>query len=332
MNQKLTHPAALLVLSAGLFFSTSCVPTKQFDEMKGKEKACQDEKSKLQEQFNELDSKYKSLDGDAAKLRQDTAEQGTAYRRLAGVNEDLNKSYEKLLANQELLIAGNTKEMKRLIGQLDTAQVSLQKKEDEMRKTQLAMNAQKNKLALLEDSLQMREKNLAELKRAVAQRDSAATALKNAVSKALLGFENNGLTIEQRNGMVYVSLEEQLLFASGSTVVDKKGEEALKGLAEVLAKNKDIKVTVEGHTDNVPISGGPIKDNWDLSVLRATEVVKIITRNKGIDPSRISASGRGPFMPIDKGNTPEARRKNRRTEIILMPKFNELMKVLETKQ
>jgi chemotaxis protein MotB len=113
--------------------------------------------------------------------------------------------------------------------------------------------------------------------------------------------------------------------------VDKKGEEALKGLAEVLAKNKDINVTVEGHTDNVPISGGPIKDNWDLSVLRATEVVKIITRNKGIDPSRISASGRGPFMPIDKGSTPEAKKKNRRTEIILMPKFNELMKVLESK-
>jgi chemotaxis protein MotB len=188
------------------------------------------------------------------------------------------------------------------------------------------------RLQAKEDSLKVRENNLAELRRVVAQRDSAVTAIRRAVSDALLGFENNGLTIEQKNGMVYVSLEERLLFASGSTVVDKKGEEALKGLADVLAKNKDINVTVEGHTDVVPISSGPIKDNWDLSVLRATEVVRIITRNKEIDPSRIIASGRGPFVPIDPANTPEARRKNRRTEIILVPKFNELMKVLETQQ
>ena len=321
----------LPALVAAMFFATSCVPTRQFEEMKSKEQACQDEKSKLQANLNELDSKYKSLDGDAERLRKDTGEMGTAFRNLSAAHTDLNKSYERLDATHEAMLAGNTAEMKKLLAKLDTAQISLQRKEDEMRKTQIAMNAQQQKLTLLEDSLQMREKNLAELKRAIAQRDSAATALKNAVSKALLGFENNGLTIQQKNGMVYVSLEEQLLFASGSTVVDKKGEEALKGLADVLAKNKDINVTVEGHTDNVPISGGPIKDNWDLSVLRATEVVKIITRNKGIEPSRISASGRGPFMPIDKGSTPEARKKNRRTEIILMPKFNELMKVLESK-
>jgi chemotaxis protein MotB len=170
------------------------------------------------------------------KLRKDTGEMGTAFRQLSATHNDLNKTYDRLSATHDAMLAGNTAELKKLLGKLDTAQVSLQKKEDEMRKTQGAMNNQQQKLNALEDSLEMREKNLAELKRVMAQRDSAATALKNAVSKALLGFENNGLTIQQKNGMVYVSLEEQLLFASGSTVVDKKGEEALKGLRKYWPK------------------------------------------------------------------------------------------------
>ena len=164
------------------------------------------------------------------------------------------------------------------------------------------------------------------------QKDSAVKALKDAVNKALVGFVNNGLSVEQKNGKVHVSMEEQLLFASGSTVVDKRGEEALKKLAVVLESKKDINIMVEGHTDNVPIQGtlsSGAKDNWDLSVLRATSVVKIITKNAGIDPIRISASGRGPFFPLDPASTADAKKKNRRTEIILTPKLDELLKVLE---
>jgi chemotaxis protein MotB len=128
-------------------------------------------------------------------------------------------------------------------------------------------------------------------------------------------------------------MEERLLFASGSTQVEKRGEDALKQLSEVLAKNKDINVVVEGHTDDVAISGtlpSGAKDNWELSVLRATAVTKIILKNSSVDPLRISAAGRGEYFPLDKSKTPEARKKNRRTEIILTPKLDELLKVLET--
>ena len=324
MKSHFYRRAAAALLYTGIFCATSCVPTRQYEEMKGKEAACQDEKTKLQgqnleltTQLTELEGRYKILDESATGLRADTTNMGEAQRQLTEKHTELTRDYEKLLVNHKSLMAGNAAETRRLIARLDSAQESLQREQDNM-------EAQRRQLVTM-------EKDLMEMKRTLAQRDSVATALKNAVSKALMGFENNGLTIEKRNGMVYVSMEERLLFASGSTVVDKKGVEALEELAGVLAKNKDISITVEGHTDNVPITGGPIKDNWDLSVLRATEVVKIITRNKGVEASRISAAGRGPFMPIDRAGTAEAKKKNRRTEIILNPSFGELMKVVETR-
>jgi chemotaxis protein MotB len=135
--------------------------------------------------------------------------------------------------------------------------------------------------------------------------------------------------VSTKNGKVYVLLEERLLFESGSTVVDAKGVEALKNLAKVLEKETEIDVLIEGHTDNVPIKSATIKDNWDLSVLRATAILRIITSNSKIEAKRLTAAGRGEFMPIDNANTPEARKKNRRTEIILTPKLDELMQWME---
>ena len=144
-----------------------------------------------------------------------------------------------------------------------------------------------------------------------------------------MGFENNGLTIEQKNGKVYVSLEESLLFALGKYEVDVKGVEVLKKLAVVLEQNPDINITVEGHTDDIPYRGsGDIQDNWDLSVKRATSVLKIITDNSKVDPTRLTAAGRGEYIPLDKANTKEGRQKNRRTEIILAPNLDELYEFL----
>ena len=145
----------------------------------------------------------------------------------------------------------------------------------------------------------------------------------------MFNFENKGLTITQKNGKVYVSLDESLLFASGKINVENKGIEALKNVAKVLEQNSDINVVVEGHTDDVPMKGaGEIKDNWDLSVMRATSVTKIMLDNAKIDAQRITSAGRGEFAPIDNSKTAEARKKNRRTEIILTPKLDELLKVL----
>lgn len=176
----------------------------------------------------------------------------------------------------------------------------------------------------------MKEKKVDELQKILDRKDSTVNALKATVTDALVGFNNNGLTVEMRNGKVYVSLDESLLFASGSTKIDSKGADAIKKLAKVLEQNTDINVMVEGHTDDVAMRGsGEIKDNWDLSVMRATSVTKLLVSSATIDPKRITASGHGEFLPLVNAKTPEARKKNRRTEIILTPKLDELFKVLE---
>jgi chemotaxis protein MotB len=316
------------------------VPSRQFDELKAKEQKCQDDNKKLQSDNQDLNTKVTELNASMEKLSRDmndlvkdSLKRGEDYRRLTNLYNELTKSYDQLLSNKEKLLAGSNEETKKLIAQLNDTRTDLQKKEDELKKKQADLSDRESKLAELKASLKEREDKVAELQGVLNQKDSAVKALKDAVNNALIGFVNNGLSVEQKNGKVYVSMEEQLLFASGSTVVDKRGEEALKKLAVVLESRKDINIMVEGHTDNVPIQGtlsSGAKDNWDLSVLRATSVVKIITKNSGIEPIRISASGRGPFFPLDPAPTTEAKKKNRRTEIILTPKLDELLKVLES--
>jgi chemotaxis protein MotB len=193
------------------------------------------------------------------------------------------------------------------------------------------LNGQKKELDVLNAELKKREARVNELEAILKSKDDAVNNLKKTLSDALLGFEGKGLTITQKNGKVYVSMDESLLFASGSTSVEAKGVEALKKVAKVLEQNEDINVLIEGHTDDVPMVGkGEIKDNWDLSVMRATSIVKIITKNSKVDPRRLTAAGRGEYVPLDTAKSVEARKKNRRTELILTPKLDELFKVLNT--
>jgi chemotaxis protein MotB len=175
----------------------------------------------------------------------------------------------------------------------------------------------------------LKGKNLAELQAAIHKQDSITNALRKAVADALMGFEGKGLTVHMKDGKVYVSLEEKLLFASGKWVVSKDGTDALKDLAKVLEKNPDINVLIEGHTDNVPLnSQNQVEDNWDLSVMRATSIVKILLANGKINPTRLVASGRGEFLPVVPNNSASNKAKNRRTEIILSPKLDELMQII----
>lgn len=335
--KKLTCSPLFLAIILGF---SACVPSRQFDDLKVKEQKCQDENKRLQSEnqdlntkITELNSSMEKLSRDMSDLVKDSLKRGEDYRRLTSLYNELTKSYDKLLSNNEKLLAGSNDESRKLLAQLNDTRTDLQRKEDELKKQQADLADREAKLTELKGNLKDREAKVAELQGVLNQKDSAVKALKDAVNNALVGFVNNGLSVEQKNGKVYVSMEEQLLFASGSTVVDKRGEEALKKLAVVLENKKDINIMVEGHTDNVPIQGtlaSGAKDNWDLSVLRATSVVKIITKNSGIEPGRISAAGRGPFFPLDPASTAEARRKNRRTEIILTPKLDELLKVLES--
>ncbi len=178
--------------------------------------------------------------------------------------------------------------------------------------------------------LEEREAKVQELQDILDRKDSIVNSLQNKVAAALTGFKGSGLEVIQKNGKVYVSLSEQLLFKSGSREIDPKGKEAIAKLAKVLEANQDINIAVEGHTDNVPYTGsGQVKDNWDLSVLRATTITRILTEGTSIDPNRITASGRGQFSPIDPAKTEAARKLNRRTEIILTPKLDDLFKIIE---
>ena len=225
---------------------------------------------------------------------------------------------------------GQEIEANRILRRLKETQEDLQRREDELRRASAQMDEKERNLNQLMSELEQKEQRVTELEKILARQDSTVQALRRTVSNALLGFEGQGLTVEIKNGKVYVSLEESLLFATGSTNVDTRGVNALRQLAKVLENNPEINVLIEGHTDDVPFRpGSSIKDNWDLSVLRATAIVRILLQNADIDPQRLTAAGRGEHMPIDPANTPEARKKNRRTEIILTPQLDDLFQIIE---
>ena len=163
----------------------------------------------------------------------------------------------------------------------------------------------------------------------ISEQEKATKALKDKVANALKSFENKGLTVIEKNGKIYVSLEDKLLFSSGSTEVDQNGQKALQQLAAVLANNPEIAIMIEGHTDNVPIATDCIDDNWDLSVKRATSIVRLMQTKFGVEPERMTAGGRSEYIPKKTNKTSEGRTINRRTEIIILPELDQLFKLLE---
>lgn len=193
----------------------------------------------------------------------------------------------------------------------------------------LALNQKSDELIAKEKILADREKALGDLQKVIARQDSITKRLNSILRDALLGFKSDELSVEIKNGKVYVSMSDKLLFKSGSAAVESKGLEAIKVLADVLNKNIDIDILVEGHTDNIPIKTAQYRDNWDLSVVRATSIVRILTDDYKIPPTRITASGKGEFLPRANNDTAEGRASNRRTEIILSPKLNEIMELLK---
>jgi chemotaxis protein MotB len=323
----------------------SCVPQRQLEEEQSKRRNCETEldatkitKQSMETELNESKSKITESEKRLSGLRNDTNIFGTSLRLKSEQYMQLMSNYELLLKQNKELRSGMADENTKLSGQLNGTQEELLRRQDELKKLsaqldqkQLELNQKQKDLDDLAARLKLREARVAELENALKAKDQAVIDLKKKLSDALLGFEGKGLTITQKNGKVYVSMDETLLFASGSTKVEAKGEEALKNLAKVLEQNKDINVMVEGHTDDVPMKGhGEIKDNWDLSAMRATSIVKIIVTGADVDPKRLTAAGRGDNFPLDPAKTAEARKKNRRTEIILTPKMDEIFKALET--
>jgi chemotaxis protein MotB len=193
------------------------------------------------------------------------------------------------------------------------------------------LNEKGKQLSSKDQLLLDREKKLQELQDIIAKKEAMVNALRTKVTDALIGFKGEDLSIQVKNGKVYVSMQENLLFKSGSAKVDPKGKEAIHKLGEVLLKNSDIDIMIEGHTDNIPLKGEHYKDNWALSADRALSIVRQLTEKEGLDAKRITAAGRSEFSPVASNDTPEGRAKNRRTEIILSPKLDELMKILDGK-
>lgn len=200
-----------------------------------------------------------------------------------------------------------------------------------MRQLEMNLDTKKSSLDELTFELEKRNQRMLELEKVLDGQKKIVQDLKNKVSEALLGFENNGLTVTMKNGKVYVSLDEKLLFRTASWDIDANGRSALKKLSAVLERNPDIQITIEGHTDNVPYnpSSGRLDDNWDLSVKRATSVVRVLLEGSKIDPKRLTAAGHSQYLPVDSSNTPDARQKNRRTEIVLTPDLTELYRLID---
>lgn len=244
-----------------------------------------------------LTSRTLSLEDERSRLQSDTARLHREIADLQRKNADLNDNLNTANGN---LSALNSK-----------------------------YNATTSQVSQLSGDLAKREARLKEVEDILRKRDEATNALKDKLQKALLGFQQSGLSVDIRNGKVYVSLTDKLLFPSGSIVIDEKGKQALKQLAAVLNKEPDINMAVEGHTDNKKVINlGQIKDNWDLSVLRATSVTRYLTEVEKVDPQRLTATGKSEFQPIDPSNTPEALAKNRRIEIVLSPKLDELYNLI----
>ncbi len=254
------------------------------------------------------------------------------------------KKYEKLIAQKDSLSTGLDAEqvksasLEEQVKSLKTDTLNLNAKIADLQKQLEGLNTNyaslrnntSSEITKLSSDLEKREARLKEVEAILKKRDEATNALKEKLQKALLGFQQNGLTVEIRNGKVYVSLTDKLLFSTGSIVIDDKGKQALQELAKVLNTQPEINIAVEGHTDNQKVGNlGQIKDNWDLSVLRSTSVVRYLTELQKISPERLTATGKGQYQPIALGNTVEDRSRNRRIEIVLSPKLDELYNLIK---
>jgi len=312
----------ILVLSLIISVSSSCVSSKIYKELDGKytslkndydslstqNEAVISERNSLQNQLDQLQKKYDSLMSDRNTLQQELTALHKKY-------DALNESYSALEQNSSKEIADNIQKNRELLAQLEAKE--------------LALAAENDRLLKLEADMQERSQRIAELELLITSKDQAMRDLKNAISSALTAFEGKGLTVEQRNGKVYVSMENKLLFKSGSWAIGSKGRIAIEQLGSVLADNPEIAVLIEGHTDNDPFSsGGQIANNWDLSTKRATAIVQILSENASINPESLTAAGRGEYAPITSNDDTEGKAKNRRIEVILTPKLDEISKLL----
>lgn len=304
---------------------TGCVPMKKYKELQSNYDQCQEDVGKYKSQAIDFENKFKEAEVELELLKKQLAELVEDSISLHKKFDDLKINYDKLLeVNKALedkyaeLLASGSSNNAQLINDLEKTRIALQQKEDRLNALEKELNARSR-------ALDEKEKRINELEGIIASKDEAVRLLKEKIAAALRGFADKGITVEERDGRIYVSMEAKLLFASGKTDVNPEGERALVDLAKVLESQTDIDIMVEGHTDTDPMrSGNHPRDNWELSVLRATSVVKIMLAQSSMDPKQVSAAGRSEFHPVD----PEDKAKNRRIEIIITPDLSELFEII----
>jgi chemotaxis protein MotB len=305
-------------ISLGLLImalSTSCVSKKiyndlqnKFTDLKKENRSLGDENSELMKAKNQLELDQDALKNDFAKLKEERDKWLADYGALNNKMDLLNESYKALEKNSNEALQINMSKNRDLLAQLD---------------------AKGKALAIEQERLNKSSQRLQEMEALIAAKEATMKKLKETLSKALNSFEGKGLTVEQKNGKVYVSMENKLLFNSGSWAVGPEGKKAVVEVGKVLGDNPDISVLIEGHTDDDGFSSsGPIANNWDLSTKRATAIVAILSENRAINKQNLTAAGRGEFSPLTSNATAEGKAKNRRIEIILTPRLDEIAEML----
>ena len=305
----------ILLTVVALIFITSCVSPKVYKDLEGKYTNLKKENRNLSNENETLLNAKNKAENSLRQLQRDYDEVVVQRDKLQSDYNAIKSNYDALEENSSAAIAENSKKNRELLARLEVKEQ--------------ALASENARLETLKKELENRSRRVEELESLIAAKDAAMTALKNAISRALSDFEGKGLTVEQRDGKVYVSMENKLLFGSGSWEVGAEGRRAVQQLGNVLGDNPDIAVLIEGHTDNVPYTGsGQVKGNWDLSTKRATAIVQILRENATINPENLTAAGRGEFAPIATNDTAEGKAKNRRIEVILTPKMDEISKLL----
>jgi chemotaxis protein MotB len=319
MIKKVITSFAILILA------TSCVSKKiytdlenKYADLKKENRTISDANENLLKDKNQLELDQNALTTERDKLKAERDKLLADYAASDKNLKTLQSSYNALEKNSDDALTSNMNKNRELLAKLEAKEKALAAEQDRLNKLKADLQASSNRLTELENY--------------IAAKDASMKALKDNISKALNAFEGKGLTVEQRNGKVYVSMENKLLFGTGSWTVGTEGKKAVVELGKVLADNPEISVLIEGHTDNDKILGnigGGIENNWDLSTKRATAIVNILSENKTIDRKNLTAAGRGEFAPLSSNETSDSKAKNRRIEVILTPKLDEISKMLK---
>lgn len=324
----------LSILSVILFL-TSCVPQRKFVELQDKYNALNSDHVNLDSLHRNLKQAYEKLNKDNDDLRIQYSKLQSDFNEMEVMYEKVKKTYEQLTENYKRHIESSSMTKDELKKSLRELEEKLQKKELELNEKEANLIRKEEEsrklntdIELIEKDLKEREEKVKELEQLLKQKDESVAKLKETLTNALMGYKKDGLSVTSRDGKVYVSVDESLLFQSGKTDINPLGKKALLKLCETLKQNTDFNILIEGHTDDVPIKTARFEDNWDLSVLRATSVTRIMIKEGGIDALRIIPAGRGEYFPVDATKSAEARGKNRRIEIILAPELKEIMKIL----